>query len=220
MALVVFLRGVNVGGHRVFRPSALARQLSRFGVVNIGAAGTFVVRRPGPKAAFLTSLREQLPFEAEVMMCDSRDIIRIARRPPFPAAPPPRDVVRFVSVLAKPRHRGWKVPMALPADGPWGLRVLAAAGRFVFGEYRRQMKAIGYLGQLDKWLGAPVTTRNWNTIQLIVKELERGEPPPETAPRSAPCENRKCVRCRAAPPAHGRAGRAAPAAGRSARRPR
>jgi hypothetical protein len=26
MALVVFLRGVNVGGHRTFRPSALAKQ--------------------------------------------------------------------------------------------------------------------------------------------------------------------------------------------------
>src|SRR4051794_3057989 len=28
MALVVFLRGVNVGGHRTFRPSVLARELS------------------------------------------------------------------------------------------------------------------------------------------------------------------------------------------------
>jgi uncharacterized protein (DUF1697 family) len=42
MALVVFLRGVNVGGHRTFRPSILARELSDYGVVNVGAAGTFV----------------------------------------------------------------------------------------------------------------------------------------------------------------------------------
>ena len=27
MALVVFLRGVNVGGHRTFRPAALAKVL-------------------------------------------------------------------------------------------------------------------------------------------------------------------------------------------------
>ncbi len=39
MALVVFLRGVNVGGHRTFRPSLLARALSRYDVVNVGAAG-------------------------------------------------------------------------------------------------------------------------------------------------------------------------------------
>ncbi|MBY0496071.1 MAG: DUF1697 domain-containing protein [Cyanobacteria bacterium] len=41
MALVVFLRGVNVGGHRTFRPAALAKQLEHLGAINIGAAGTF-----------------------------------------------------------------------------------------------------------------------------------------------------------------------------------
>jgi hypothetical protein len=46
MALVVFLRGVNVGGHRTFRPSILAQQLKRYDVVNVGAAGTFVIRKP------------------------------------------------------------------------------------------------------------------------------------------------------------------------------
>ena len=47
MALIVFLRGVNVGGHRTFRPSTLARELSDYDVVSVGAAGTFVVRKPG-----------------------------------------------------------------------------------------------------------------------------------------------------------------------------
>ena len=50
MALVVFLRGVNVGGHRTFRPSQLVKELADFDVVNIGAAGTFVVRKPGSQA--------------------------------------------------------------------------------------------------------------------------------------------------------------------------
>ena len=44
MALVVLLRGVNVGGHRTFWPAALAGQLKHLGAVNIGAAGTFVIR--------------------------------------------------------------------------------------------------------------------------------------------------------------------------------
>jgi hypothetical protein len=52
MALVVFLRGVNMGGHRTFRPSLLAKELSRFDVVNVGAAGTFIVRKPGARANF------------------------------------------------------------------------------------------------------------------------------------------------------------------------
>ena len=38
-------------------------------------------------------------------------------------------------------------------SGQWLLRVLARDGRFVIGEYRRQMKAIGYLGTLDRLFG-------------------------------------------------------------------
>ena len=46
MALVVLLRGLNVGGHRNFRPSKLAEQLPHLDAVNIGAAATFVIRQP------------------------------------------------------------------------------------------------------------------------------------------------------------------------------
>ena len=46
MAVVVFLRGVNVGGHKRFRPTVLAAQLRRFDVVNIGSTGTFAVVYP------------------------------------------------------------------------------------------------------------------------------------------------------------------------------
>ena len=48
---VVLLRGVNVGGHRTFRPARLAEQLRHLGAVNIGAAGTFVIRKAGQSGA-------------------------------------------------------------------------------------------------------------------------------------------------------------------------
>jgi hypothetical protein len=76
MALVVFLRGINVGGHRTFRPSILARELSDYDVVNIGAAGTFIVRNPGLNRAKLRAeVLRKLPFEAEVVLCGGRDLI-------------------------------------------------------------------------------------------------------------------------------------------------
>jgi hypothetical protein len=34
------------------------------------------------------------------------------------------------------------------------------------------MKTIGYLRQLDTLLGAPVTTRNWNTITAVMGILK------------------------------------------------
>jgi uncharacterized protein (DUF1697 family) len=168
VALVVFLRGVNVGGHRTFRPSVLARELSHHDVVNVGAAGTFVVRNPGPRAAFRAALRRKLPFDAQVVICDARDLIQLETDNPFGERPARPDTVRFVSILSKASVTV-SVPVALPSGGEWFVRVIASKNRFVFGEYRRHMKTIGYLGQIDKLFGAPATTRNWNTILAIVR---------------------------------------------------
>jgi uncharacterized protein (DUF1697 family) len=70
MALVVLVRGVNVGGRR-FRPSTLAAQLTHLDVVSIGAAGTFVIRRPVSRARLRAELARRLPFNAEIVICDS-----------------------------------------------------------------------------------------------------------------------------------------------------
>jgi uncharacterized protein (DUF1697 family) len=52
---------------------------------------------------------------------------------------------------------------------------LATKDRFIFGLYRREMRAIRYLGQLDKIFGARATTRNWNTITAIARILQNPE---------------------------------------------
>lgn len=172
MALVVFLRGVNVGGHRTFRPSILARELSGYDVVNVGAAGTFVVRKPGPRATFRSALLRKLPFEAEIVLCDGRDLMRLEMKNPFRTQPSPPDVVRFVSILSKAGGVRVPLPVTFPSDEEWLVRVIATEGQFVFGEYRRRMKTIGYLGRIDKLYGVPATTRNWNTIIAILRILK------------------------------------------------
>src|SRR5215472_1831925 len=118
MALIVFLRGVNVGGHRRFRPSILAKELSDYDVINIGAAGTLIVRKPGSRAKFRAELLRRLPFEAEVMFCDSRDLLSLEIENPFTAEPSRPDHVRFISILSKP-SRSAVIPCQLPADGEW-----------------------------------------------------------------------------------------------------
>lgn len=174
MALVVFLRGVNVGGHRTFRPSVLAKGLSTYDVVNVGAAGTFVVRKPGSRSKFRAVLLRKLPFEAEVVLCDGRDLIRLETDNPFGAEPPRPDVVRFVSILSKAGGLRAALPVSFPPGGEWLVRVIASKKQFVFGMYRRHMKTIGYLGRIDKLFGAPATTRNWNTILAVVRILKAG----------------------------------------------
>jgi uncharacterized protein (DUF1697 family) len=99
MPLVAFLRGVNVGGYRTFRPTEFAQQLREYDVVNVGAAGTFVVRKPGSRAKFLAVLRSKLPFEAPVVLCDGRDLLRLESDNPFTPGDSLPGMVRFVSIL-------------------------------------------------------------------------------------------------------------------------
>ena len=176
MALVVLLRGVNVGGHRTFRPTLLVEQLKHLDAVNIGAAGTFVIRRPVSRAQLRTELARRLPFDTQVMICDGREIVRLVSHDHFAGQRVRPDIVRFVSVLSQRPRSAPAMPMSFPARGQWLLKILARDNQFVLGVYRRQMKAIGYLGTLDRIFGTPATTRNWNTIQAISKVL--GNEPP------------------------------------------
>src|SRR6185295_984301 len=104
----------------------------------------------GPRGKFRAALLKRLPFETEVALCEGESLLRFVKEKPFGTKPLAPDVTRFVSVLVKPGTLQAAVPFALPREGKWLVRVLGASDRFVFGMYRRHMKTIGYLGQMDK----------------------------------------------------------------------
>ena len=101
MRWVVFLRGVNVGGANRCRPASIAKQLSKFGVVNIGAVGTFVVRENVSEGALRAAISKKLPFKCEIMIVPAKAIVDLARKNPFARQPSGTDITRIVSVLAK-----------------------------------------------------------------------------------------------------------------------
>jgi hypothetical protein len=165
---------VNVGGHRTFRPRTLAEQLKHLDAVNIGAAGTFVIRRPVTRTQIRAELARNLPFETEITICEGREIVRLMSHNHFAGQPVRPDIVRFVSVLSQRPRSAPSMPMVFPSSGKWLLKILARDTRFVFGVYRRHMKVIGYLGTLDRIFGVPATTRNWNTFTAISRVLGAG----------------------------------------------
>src|SRR5258707_5860424 len=164
MALIVFFRGINVGGHRAFRPSVLAKELGIYDAVNVGAEGTLVVRKPGLRAKFLAELRRKLPFEATIAYCDGRDLIRLKMDNPFGSEPPPADVVQFVSILSEPGRRRVSLPIALPESGEWLVRIIGSKNRLADGVYRRRIKTIGYFGPIGRRLCVPATKRSLRHI--------------------------------------------------------
>ena len=175
MPWVVFLRAVNVGKANRCQPAAIAKQLAKFGVVNIGAVGTFVVREDVNESTLRTAIARKLPFKCEIMICPAKAIVDLVRRDPFAGEPSGPNFTRFVNVLHKPLRKPPPLPLSLPsADDDWLLKVIAIQNRFVLGLYRREMNAITYLGKIEKLLGVPATNRNWNTILKIAQILSQG----------------------------------------------
>ncbi|MBM3908096.1 MAG: hypothetical protein FJ363_08480 [Gemmatimonadetes bacterium] len=164
---VVFLRGVNVGGHRTFRPTEVVKRLAHLDVVNIGAAGTFVVRARIAQARVRAEFARVLPFATDIALVRDRDLLALLDGAHAAGHSSPRDVVRFVTVLCRQPTRTPSLPARFPARGQWLMQLIARDKRFVIGVYRRQMRAVSLLGEIDDLFGVPGTTRNWNTMEKI-----------------------------------------------------
>ena len=176
MPSVVFLRAVNVGGTNRCQPASIAKELAKFGIVNIGAVGTFVVREDVSESTLRSAITKKLSFKCEIMICPARDIIKLTSKDPFSGQPSGPNITRFVNVLHKPLRTPPPLPLSLPSDDDWLLKIIAIQDQFVLGLYRRQMKAISYLGKIEKLLGVPATTRNWNTIEKVANILRDAKP--------------------------------------------
>src|ERR1700757_3416228 len=125
MAWGVFLRAVNVGVTNRCRPAVLARELARFGVINIGAVGSFIVRENVSESALRAAIAKKLPFKCEIMICPARDLLKLTARDPFKGYPSGPDITRFLSVLHKRPHPLPSLPLSLPSDEDWLLKIIA-----------------------------------------------------------------------------------------------
>jgi uncharacterized protein (DUF1697 family) len=177
MAHVVFLRGVNVGGSNRFQPSLLARKLAHLGAVNLGAAGTFVIRKHLSEAVLRSEFASRLPFSTDLMICRSGELEQLAASNPFPARVLPPDVRRFVSVLAKRPPKQPSLPLSYPAGEDWQVRILGVSGRLAWALWRRVGRSfVDPNSVIERHLGVRATTRNWNTVVRLCDVLRTSSP--------------------------------------------
>jgi uncharacterized protein (DUF1697 family) len=176
MASVVFLRGVNVGGHKTFQPSVLAKALADFNVVSVGAAGTFVIRKPISQQALRAEFLRRLTFEPELMICRGSELLDLAHEDPFAGEPADKEVKRYVSVLAKRPRKPPFLPLGKPAGEEWQVKIIAVIGRFALSLQRRLGRTLVYPNEVvEKNFGVAATTRNWDTIAAVCEILRGGK---------------------------------------------
>lgn len=168
----MFLRGVNVGKHNRFQPSALARKLAKFGITNIGAVGTFVIREDVSEKVLRAAILKELPFQCEAMVCPATDIVDLVRDNPLKNEPTDNDRRIFLTVMSKAPAKLPKLPIYAPKVDQWEVKVVQISGVLALSLWRRLKENALYPNQvLEKEFGVATTTRSWNTIEKIAKVL-------------------------------------------------
>jgi uncharacterized protein (DUF1697 family) len=169
MRWAVFLRAANVGKHNRFQPAILAKDLAEFGVINIGAVGTFVVRENVTEARLRSALARKLPFKCDVMICPAKEILALAANNPF--ADEGDDMIEaYATIMAKKPASVPKFPIYAPTREKWEVQILRVVGTAVLSLRRKLKDGRLYPNQIvEKQFGVATTTRNWNTIEKVAK---------------------------------------------------
>jgi len=170
MASVVFFRAVNVGGYQKCKPASLAKELADMDVVNIGAVGTFVVRKSVPQAKLRAEILRRLSFEPELMICPGSEIAALAEGDWFKNTPAGKDIARFLTVLQKAPCNTPPLPIEQPVGKKWEVQIVAVTGCFAL-SVRRIGKTYSN-AVVEKHFDVPATTRSWNTIEAICRILK------------------------------------------------
>ena len=197
MALVAFLRAVNLGG-RVLRTKALA---ARLGLENVGAAGTFVARGRTDAGALAREIQRALPFATEVMVRPGQEILDLLESDPLGGAE--EELQRFVTVLSRPA-RSPRPPVERPEGPDWQVRFVEVRGHHALCLRRPGGPRMVYPNAVvEKALGIPATTRGWATMEAVGRLLRKA-PAKDLKAGAAPRSTRAArSRARSGAPAKG-----------------
>jgi uncharacterized protein (DUF1697 family) len=173
-AAVVVLRAVNVGGHGTVRTKEIPAKLSGLTAVNIGAAGTFVVRDAPSPPRLRKAFRAALGFDTDVIVRSGPEVLALRNATPESWSGDDADVRRYVTFLAADPVRRPRLPLALPDEATWEVRLDDEVGSDVRSSSRRRGdRRLLYPNEaVEREYGVPSTTRGWETLERIWNLLE------------------------------------------------
>jgi uncharacterized protein (DUF1697 family) len=171
MPSVVFLRAVNVGGTNRCQPALIAKQLAKFGLVNVGAVGTFVVREKVGESVLRAEIARKLPFKCAIMICPAKQIVDLSKENPFKGEHG-NDIDAHVSIMAKRPAKLPRLPIYAPSQEKWEIKIVGVVATAVLSLRRKLKDGRLYPNQIvEKQFGVQATTRTWNTIEKVRQVL-------------------------------------------------
>ena len=169
-AIVAFLRGVNVGGHKKIAMAALKSAFESMGFRNVRtvlASGNVLFEAPDkdPRMDLKVGrgLEQALGFPVKVVLRSVRELRTMVDSDPFKGIPSGPDIKLYVTFFAQ-RTPG-RSRLRVPASAK-GVRIIRVTQGEIFSAVKLS-PGVGtpdLMAFLERAIGSEVTTRNWQTV--------------------------------------------------------
>jgi len=171
---LVFLRGVNVGGHLV-KMAELKKVLEALGFQNIKtflASGNVAFEAAETDTKVLTGkiekeLEKKFGFGILIVIRTHKDIEKLVAMDPFRGIVVDKNTRRYVTFLKEKKASALKIPYSSVGGG---FRILKVTEHEIFSvlQLNEERRTVDLMAIVEKEFGNKVTTRNWNTVKKML----------------------------------------------------
>jgi uncharacterized protein (DUF1697 family) len=173
-AYAAFLRGINVGGHKLVPMRELSKAFASLGFKNVRtllASGNVVFEATGGAAAVKLKIekkvREVFGFEIGVIIRTMAELERLRASNPFKGIPVTPHTKLYVTFLSEKPGENLRLPYRSP-DG--NFRILPASSSEVYSVVTPApgTRSVDMMLVLERQFGQNITTRNWQTVLRVL----------------------------------------------------
>jgi len=178
---VAFLRGINVGGHKAIKMNELKKAFEAIGFANVEtllASGNVLFDAQKSNEGSLAekiegALDNTFGHEIGVLVRTVEALQELADKGPFSGIKVTPQTRLYVTFISEEPESDFGIPYESP-DG--NFKIISATSDEVFSVLTLSpgSRTVGLMSILEKKFGRKVTTRNWNTIQKILKAAMAG----------------------------------------------
>ena len=176
MKYAAFLRGINVGGHKTVKMEELKKAFAALGfekVKTLLASGNVLFAAPSASESTLAKkieakLAQTFGHEIGVLIRKIEGLQRLAGANPFAEIKVTPQTRLYVTFLSEKTKGSLKIPYESPDKNFKIIRSTASEVCSVL-TLSPNSRTVDLMSVLEKEFGRKVTTRNWNTIEKVLK---------------------------------------------------
>lgn len=176
---IAFLRGINVGGHKLIKMPELLRIFSGVGCKNVRTyqqAGNVIFESRSSDRETLTkkieaALEADLGYRVPIVVRSLLELRQTIKRSPFKKFEKSKDVMLLVVFLAEDPNAKPPLPFLSTTEN---VEIFDVADGVAFCVARRKKNGwFGFPnGVVEKAFKVVATTRQWSTVQNVIKAAE------------------------------------------------